>query len=212
MRKYLYIFCALLAWLVFSSRSCVPVSEQMISEKTVILEAKESIKSEFESDDLSQKSLRAFEEKARQKLIDFADYINIYFDESIDTIFKAQTHRMIRDLFVSDSVQINRTLFHKKDKGSILLIKFLEEKPSVGYQSIRFNFDSINIIEPLHRTDDYYFQGKLIFSSQIGISDSSNTAFIKQHDMEIDIIASKVHKTFGADTLQVWGVFLGDMK
>ena len=71
MRRFIYIFIGLLIYLVFSSRSCVPDTEK-ISEEVLVEQAMDSLKSEFASDDLPGRSLRAFEAKATEKLADFA--------------------------------------------------------------------------------------------------------------------------------------------
>jgi len=61
----------------------------------------------------------AFEIKAKQKLTDLADYLQIYADNSLDEAFREHARQMILDLFISDSVQVKIRI--KKDKEEINL-------------------------------------------------------------------------------------------
>ena len=83
MRKFLIISVFLLAFLLFSSKKCEsPEDENTTREEIAFKATLDSINHSFESDHLSDLTLRAFEVKAKQKLADFADYLQICFDKS----------------------------------------------------------------------------------------------------------------------------------
>ena len=213
MRKYLIIFGAILAYLTLSSKSCgSDEKDDAAKNETELTQSKASIKAEFESDDLSRKSLRAFEVKAKQKLVDFSDYLGIYSDKQMDESFKNQARQMIKELFISDSVRINTLLSNEKDEKSIAIGEFLISYSASGFNSMDFIFDSIEVAEPLRRTDDYNYKGRLSFSRRAKTFTDTDTVFTGPVRMEADIMVSKVYKQFGSDTLQVWGVFLGKIK
>jgi hypothetical protein len=75
-----------------------------------------------------------------------------------------------------------------------------------------FLFDSIKVARPFHRTDEFNYKGRLSFSRRIKASTASDTIFSGPDRMEADIYVSKVCKQFGTDTLQIWSVFLGNIK
>jgi len=212
MRKFLFIFGAILAYLLLCSKSCGSDEKDDTAKKEAELtKTKANIKNEFESDDLSKKSLRAFEVKAGQKLVDFSDYLDIYSDKQMDKSFKDQARQMIMDLFISDSVRINSLLLNEPDGKNIPLIEFLNLDPATGYNSIDFIFDSIQVATPLRRIDDLNYKGRLSFSRYLKAFSASDNVLSDPVRMEADIMVSKIYKPFGSDTLQIWSVFLGSI-
>jgi hypothetical protein len=213
MRKFLIIFCAILAYLALSSKSCgSDEKEEAANNKAEVAKTRVNIKNEFESDDLSRKSLKGFEAKARQDLVDFSDYLNICSDNQLDSLFRSQARQMILDMFVSDSIKISNRLLDKTELKNISLIEFLKPDPSSNYISMNFIFDSMKITEPLHRTDEFNYKGRLSFSRTMTARNAYDTVSTNPFGMEADIYASKVFKVFGEDTLRVWELFLGEIR
>ena len=213
MRKYLFIYGVILAYFLFSSKSCESTERKDSGmEETALAITRDSIRNEFESDDLSQKSLRAFEEKAKQKLVDFADYLSIYSDKSLDKAFKDQSQQMIIDLFISESTRV-KILPRGKMKEESLPVKQLFSLDFMSdYNSLEFIFDSIKISKPLYRTNDLCYTGSLNFSQQVKSFSSFDSSITVASARKVDIIATKVRKPFGSDTLQIWRVFLGKIE
>ncbi len=212
MRKFLFLFTAVLAYLVLSSRSCEgPEQEDAAAEEAPLAETREHIFNEFGSEDLSIASLQAFEVKAKQKLIDLGDYLHIYTVKSMDDSFKEQARQMILELFISDSVLIDPLLTDGPEGKYLILPEFIASVPVSGYHSIDFIFDSIEIANPLRRTDENSYTGTLTFSRYVKFCTTSDTAITGPATLEVEMTASKVNKAFGADTLQIWSVFLGNI-
>ncbi len=212
MRKYLYIFGACLAYVLLSSKSCDSDQEDnAVLQKNNIEKTKESIIAGFEAETLSDTSLRAFEIKAQQKLVDFGDYLGIYYDKTLDPTMKSQAGLMIKNLFVSDRVLIRSLSPNEKDKRNLSLAAFLSSDYFPGYNSIQIKIDSIVLTEPLHQSTGYVYSGSLKFHYLFKAYSSSDTISVSKHTMKVDIFAEKATKIFGADTLRVWGVLLGDM-
>jgi hypothetical protein len=213
MRKFLFLFGAILAYLLLCSKSCgSDEKSDSANQEAELTKTKVSIKNEFESDDLSKKSLRAFEVKAKQKLVDFSDYLRIFSDIELDTAFKMQARKMILDLFISDSILINSGLINYSDEKNLTISEFLRIDSSSVSNSIYFTIDSIEIAQPFRRIDDLNYRGRLSFLRLAKSSSTSSDYLVQPKKMEADIIAAKVSKPFGQDTLQVWGVFLGAIK
>jgi hypothetical protein len=213
MRKFLLIFAAIMAYLLLCSKSC-DSDEQVnaASKEAEVTKAKEAIKNEFESDELSRKSLRAFEAKAKQKLVDLADYLDIYTDKLIDESFKDQARQMILDLFISDSVLINNRLSGENDEIVLPVREFLKTELASVYTSADFMFDTLEIAAPLRRIDDLNYIGRLSFSRMVKMCNSTDTLIAGPGKLEAEIFVARVKKSFGSDTLLVWKVFLGEIK
>jgi len=212
MRKFIYIFCALLAYLVFSSRSCVPEAHREAMKKAQIKKEKQEIRDQFGSDRLSEETLIAFEEKARQKLIDLSDYLNIYFDDSMDESFRDLARLLIAELFINDSIHISKLLLQTKAMKSVSLKRFLNKRIATDYQPVYFVFDSILISNPLHRTRYGIYEGSITFNRQLiqlAIQGSPPPNDVR---LEVDLISQKVPKVFGSDTIHTWCLFLGEVK
>lgn len=213
MRTYLIISVSLLAFLLFSSKKCEsPEEENAVREEIAFKATLDSINMVFEADYLSEQTLRAFEEKSKQKLIDFADYLLIYTDKSLDETFRDHARRMIRDLFISDSVHINLKVSDEREKKNISINELLKMEPGPGESHMKFIFDSIDLSEPLHRVNDLNYKGSLKFSQQYEVTSVTNSPITCSVSKKVEIIATKVRKPFGGDTLQIWKVYLGNIR
>ena len=213
MKRYLFVFCALLAYLLFCSKSCEsPKSDSFENPELEIAKIKDSIKNEFESEDLTKTALQAFERKATEKLVDFSDFLNLYSDKEIDDTLKVQVRQIISELFISENVRMKISLSPEANKKGLKLSKFFMTEFTQDYDSIDFRIDSINALKPLRSRDDLCYSGILGFSLTINGFSSSAVNFKQTEALKIEMMVIKVEKTFGADTLNVWKVFLGNME
>lgn len=211
MRRFFYILTACLLYLLLSSESCNSNRHNsFIAHDAELTRAAEDLKNEFKSDELTEKSLDAFEVKAKQKLVDLSDYLTIYSAKSTDESFRTQARQMIRDLFASENVWINELLLNESDRKDILINDFLNQK--FGYNSMNLTFDSIQISEPFHKSKELNYAGSLRFSRSLKAMTSTDTLIAAPVRMEVEIFVSKVKKAFGNDTLLVWNVSLGNIQ
>ncbi|HAQ18646.1 MAG TPA: hypothetical protein DCR40_05340 [Prolixibacteraceae bacterium] len=210
MRKFSYILVVIIGYLLLSSKSCDSGQQNSAAmHETELMRDMEDLKNEFESDELTEKSLNAFEIKAKQKLVDLSDYLVIYTAKTIDESFRTQARQMIRDLFASENVRLNGLLLNESDRKGFLINDFLNKKS--GYNSIDLKFYSIRISESLHRINEMNYAGRLRFSRFLKAETSTDTLIIEPAKMEVEIFVSKVNKAFGNDTLQIWNVSLGNI-
>lgn len=213
MRKYVFVFGAILAYLLFCAKSCEsPESEDAGSQDEELAKIKDSIKGEFESDDLTKKTLRAFEVKAEEKLVDFIDYLNLYADQAMDETLKNQVRQMISELFVSEDIRIKMRLSPEANEKGLNLNELLMTDFARNYDSVVFRVDSIAVFKPLRPEDEISYSGILEFQQTVKSYSSSGNIFTNARKARIEIQALKVEKSFGSDTLQIWKVFLGNLE
>ena len=213
MKRYLVITCSVLAFLLFCSKSCEkPENENAARDEIAFKATLDSINNSFQSDHLSEQTLRAFETKAKQKLADFADYLQIYTDDSLDESFKDHTRQMILDLFISDSVHIKIRISNEEKENNLTLKEFCKMDFPSGKNSMEFIFDSIDLSEPLHSVNKITYIGGLKFSQRYELPSPPSSEVYYQVNKEVDIIAARVRKKFGSDTLKIWQVYLGDIR
>ena len=211
MTKYLKISTIILVLFVIYAPSCV--DEQTIAnrEEAILVETKNNIRAEFETDYLTGASLFAYETTAKQKLSDFVDYLQILADTSLDVSFRAKAGEMIKNTFLSENVSIQ--FAQQKDVLSgeynvLLLIKNgLENKLSLP----PFSIDSIIVDEPLHRTGNQSYAGALTFSQNFTLPRQPGQ-ILNSVSRSADVYLMKEYKIFGADTLKIWSVRLGEIR
>ena len=211
MRKYLYLLLAVVGYITLCSRSCSEQGQsQAVSGENMLIKEKNDIKTEFESAYLSGNSLKAFESKAKQKLTDLSDYLNILSNPAMDSSFKALSGKMIIDLFNADSIRITDLITNKKDGEKFSVTELLRRTSQFG--AAKIIFDSIKVIEPLHAVSGDRYTGRLAFSRkyQRGISNNSISSYSIPGSADFSV--EKIKKSFGGDTLQVWNVKLGTIQ
>ncbi len=211
MRRYFYLLVAILGYLLLSSKSCSNRREENTATKEENLNTeKTAIKNEFTSEYLAGESLKAFESKAKQKLIEYSDYYNLLSNSQLTDSFRNQTKQMMKELFVNDATQISNNSRHFKAQTSFASIASKGSILPSGTSTLRL--DSIEVSESLHLLSDHLYKGELSFVSQFRSGTSGNTTQTPGIAMKAEFFVVKISKTFGSDTLQVWNVSLGGFK
>lgn len=212
MRKWIYIFVTLLLYLGLSSDSCDSGHQDDAAlQKTKLQKTRELIRNEAESPTLSEQSLRAYEETAKHKLTDFGDFLSIYYDQNIDSAMKNQAGNMIVKLFSSEEITIPPFIPGVNWTGNPTLTDLFKNGNISEYNSTKILIDSMAVKEPLRYSGESLYQGTLTFRTRVISYSSSDSLISERVKMEAKMLAKKVEKTFGSETLRVWGVFLGNM-
>lgn len=188
MKRYLVVPLALLAFILFSARSCVEEHEsEWLTPEEAYAGAMDSVQDLFGAESLDEASLVAFTEKAKQKLADWADLMNMAADTSLDTAFRTQAWDMV-DVLFSPGV--------------------MHPVPDPG---IRIHVDSIRITEPLQASGRETYTGLLGFTEKrSGLSlQGLDETFSRERTAEI--WAGKSITVIGSDTLEIWKVYLGEL-
>lgn len=208
MRKFLYIVTAILCYVTLCSKSCNEGGQNgELQQEEKLINEKAEIKSEFASGRILEKSLEAFEMKAVQKLTDLSDYLNILADSSIDNSFREQSRLMTMNLFISDTIRVNRRLLFERDKSSVRIYDFINSEVPIVSKNIAF--DSIRVTEQLHFTSDYSYRGRLAFSRRIRSVTNKDTIWSPSAPMQVEFFVSKIGKSFGNEVLKVWNLSFG---
>jgi hypothetical protein len=156
----------------------------------------ETVSEAFTSESLSDDNLEAFEFKAVEKLMDYADYMGIIYGNDYAESFRGQARRNITDYFsVREYAEtaLNYT------------------GVSASYDSHHFYIDSVEIIDPLQRETDTRYTGSMGYVERIRASNQSDTTLISHSRKTIGIILQMDYKDFGENSLLVWEVLLGEI-
>jgi hypothetical protein len=215
-RKFIYIVLIAFGYIILTSKSCG--SDMDHDEKARLQEDQNfmlrEMKDDFESEYLLEDRLVAYGEKAKQKLVDFTDYLNLYSCKDLDTLFKQQVRDMIYRLFYNKNAVVQLTIVpeNRAWNNNKSLTGLLNSIDTSTYKKIEFVITDLKTVEPLRMENTDHYAGKIECGFRIsGISKSDTTLLYEKHN-EVRIIAAKTGKQFGADTaLLIWQVFLNEI-
>jgi hypothetical protein len=162
----------------------------------------EEIESDFINDQLSTESLKAFEKKAEQKIMDLNDYLNIYADPKGSEEFRIQAREMIGKFFMADDdieLYFNK-LGLAEDTADIILVN------ATDGDWIESGIVSVTTENNFSRISPSEYAGTTLIKQQIINKKSGLTEEIH---LSIRTNIKKTNTKFGNDTLEVWKVFLG---
>lgn len=212
MKRISYISILILIWLSCGARSCTDDnSMQEPGEEKILTTSRDSIKQAFEVYSPSDLLLRVYEATAKQKLTDFADYLKIATDSSLDKTFRQQAVEMAKKLFISREVSMRSwsKAYPGDDLNTLekLLNRSLLKGMSCWVKPVR-----IDVNTQLTRRNDTTFVGTLSFYEICIPFDKPDLQESLPGIYLIDIYALKKEKSFGKETLRIWEVYLGDIK
>ncbi len=182
-----------------------------INEANALAASRDSIRKVFEVYHPDEDLLRAYEETARQKLSDFADYLKIISDTSLNIIFREHAAEMANRLFENVDADIRHwaETYSENDISTLkeLLAKSLSEGLTFWIQP-----EQINVAEPLTARNDSTYSGKLSFYQKCIPFDVRKPTQPILPMKSINIHVIKKIKSFGDESLIVWEVYLGNFK
>jgi len=206
-----YIWILIVIYIVCSARTCNESEEATeVQKEEYTMNLMNSVKHVFTSDSLSDHLLRAYEITATEKLTDFADYIKIISDTTLDLRFRQHAAELVRDLFISDEIDLSGWSKSYPEPGLNILEHLLSYSLSEG---VLFWIKpiNINIIKPFTSINDSTFTGNLSFINKCVPLSSRDTSEIESVELVIDIYLVKKVRSFGKDQISVWNVYLGDI-
>ncbi len=179
-------------------------------EQEFIINLKDSIKHVFMADSVPDHLLKAYEITSEEKLYNFADYLKIISDTTLDLKFRQQAAELVRDLFVSSEIELHSWSSIYPVTGlntlELLLSHNLTEGMSCWIQPVQ-----INVITPFSRESDSTFTGTLSFYQNCISFNNPDTSENLSKMILIDTYIIKRLKSFGKEQIRVWEVYLGDI-
>ncbi len=212
MKLLKYIWILIIIYLACTARTCVEDEDAAaFREEKSVIAAKDSIRLVFTSDSVSYLSLRSYELTAAEKLIDFADYLKISADTTLDTEFRRHALEMAGSQFITKDA-IMEDWYHgcpintdkaRETKGSVLALL------NTDYWAMPEKIETIN---PLIMQNDSTYKGRLSFYQKwLSFSGYQNPANISG-PLTIDFYLIKTMKYFGGQQLRVWDIYLGNIE
>jgi hypothetical protein len=211
MNRISSILILIMIWLACSSRTCT--EDRNMNDKTdadALSASKDSIRKAFEVDRPGDDLIRAYEVAAKQKLSDFADYLKIVSDTSLNQKFREQAAEMVKRLFVNGDTDVRNWATVYSENNISTLNELLAKGLSKGF-SLWIQPDMINLEAPLTARDDSTYTGRLSFYQRCLPFDIRKSASQLSKMASIEIYVIRKVKSFGNESLNVWEVYLGSM-
>lgn len=207
-----YIWILIVFYILCSARTCnedEEATEKQNEQYTINL--MNSVKDVFASDSISDHLLRAYEVTAAGKLIDFADYMKIISDTTLDLRFRQQATQLVRDLFISDEIELSplSNAYPLKDINTLNQLLTISLSEGIPYWIKPVQID---INKPFSVLNDSTFSGNLSFDYLSIYFISQDTLEIPSGTMLIEIYLMKKTRSFGKEQFRVWEVYLGEIK
>ena len=210
MKRISQICILILLYLICSGRGCkddlAPKEEKKAND---ILVMRDSIMGLFEVEMPGERDLRSFEVTAQQKLIDFADFLKIISDTSLDNRFRQQAFDMAIKLFITKENRIETWCRIYSSPGTNTAEQFLN-KSLLNGSPLWAEPARISVSKPLTWVSDSVFAGSLIFYQRcMPYNDHIKVDTIIK-PLLLSVYAVRRLKSFGMEQTKVWEVFLGD--
>lgn len=161
----------------------------------------EELDEQFTSEQLSKARLTAMEARARQKLQDFIDYLNIIANPTLDSTFRKEAVQQAERLFVDPQAKVNLSSDSQATEAPTVH-RWLEALRRAN-EPQSFVTDEPVVIQPLTADEDYQYRGTLAFTL---LANATPT------DRQADVLVKKVYKEFGREKEWVWEMFLEDIR
>ena len=168
------------------------------SEEATIMSGE--LEAQFTSDHLTEDRLSALEQRAQQKLLDFADYVSLLSDSSLDSTFLTQAEEQARQLFMPPEARI---VLAEED---FLISDFFREIQQ-SKDAFPYVVQNIRVTKSLQPSSSEQYAGKISFSQPVTVNGREIT-----YEREAEIRVKKVDKQFGSEQKKVWEVFLGTIE
>jgi len=212
MRWTKYIWILIVIYIVCSARTCNENEEATENQKEqYTMNLMNSVRNVFTSDSLSDYFLRAYEMTAIEKLNDFADYMKIISDTTLDLRIRKHTAELARGLFLNDEIDLSGWSKSWPEPGLNIPDNLISYSLSDGVSFYNRPME-INLIKPFTSINDSTFTGDLSFNYKSFSLSGQDTSGIVSGELVIDIYLVKKLRYFGKDQIKVWDVYLGDIK
>lgn len=192
-RIFFYVAFAILASPLFS---------QSISHEQLV--------SDFTSEALTEEKLAVFDQRAIQKLKDYANYIEIISTGTYNNAFRKQAVDMALELFSDLNVMISDSLIEINKEKKININDFFLRLLKTKFQKVTVSISDIQLSEPLKKTDPANYSGTISFKETVSLFNTeTKPEKVRTYQRKALIVLKKVQKDFGSKKKIIWEVMLG---
>ena len=191
--KYTMIICITLL-----SGSCAISKKE--NDRFDKIDAGQIMSNTLTNDSVSQESLRHFEDRAIQKLVDFYDYLNILGHDNFNEDIMDEVRFSAEKLFFYAEEVIDPFMIRHQELP-VKSIRLLLTENSGENPLPEMEILNVEIIDKLQRNEHGFYVGELSFD----IKSNTDAVIVSKQGV---FSLRKIDKKFGSETIKVWEVFL----
>ena len=208
--KPITLFLLFAGYVLCTADKCESVDEANTRKQETLHARLDTIAQNLQSKELTVSARIAFEQKARQKLSDYADYLTLFSDRSLDARFRETVWQLLNTLYADTATILTIRTDSSGLSQSIALNTLPEIIPAQGFEAIMLRIGSVKVAEPLLARDQAGPQGRLEYDQQwYGVS-HDDTISLGSTVAQSLFYAKKIEKQIGNTSVMTWQVFLGD--
>lgn len=211
MKKHIPIILSVSVLVLFiRANGCSEGENEQRTSHRVILTTEEQLTTSVGSKDLSAFTLQTMNEQAILKFSDAMDYLRLTQDTMIDESIRGEAATAFHESFASDSCSLD---FPGEVTG--LIRNVLPTANRTGNQKLFFivpEIDTCRIIQPLQKTADLVYSGKILVRFKSAHNRRQNTSATGNLERTLAFYASQRPKNIGGKNYENWTLSLGSLK
>lgn len=190
--------------------SCSDQDSGSADDESRLNQSIDSISETFGSSILDDWEFDVFERKAKQKLADFADYLNVLSDTTIDMVFREKSGELIRKMFISKDVVLHLSRPQETDGVDYHPDQLVSAGLSNKLDFYSCALDSVSMNHPFKKINSFEYITKFNFdlNARKGKSNSIPT-FTRIKNIQVFLLNET--KVIGNHRISTWNVKLGDI-
>lgn len=169
----------------------------------------------FSQDLLDAPSMEEFSERALDKAKELGLYISTIGQKEEEPSKKREAIRLALKLFLNDG-EANYMQVSSKNtnsKNSYLVNEYLRRLQRLKYDRVEIKWFDVHRVTELKKGRDGNYYGTItVYQKFIGYNAEGLVAYEDVTQKNIEVVLKKTTKTVGAESVEVWGVFLGDIE
>lgn len=169
------------------------------------------VQRDFESTRLGTKNLEAFEHRAKQKIKDFVDYVNLIANQDYDLELRKHAAEMTKDLFANQQVMVKTHWLSGNRLKGYKLKDFIRTVETLEATELSITLTDIKLTKALNPIEKEY-RGSFLAQQTLSLKNKGKTQKVSSYkDVEIEIVLKQVSKKFGDQEQKIWELFLGNI-
>ncbi len=171
-----------------------------------------NLENDFSKSTLGAENVAAFEVRAKQKVVDFCNYIQLISNKNFDEKLRLHSQKSALKLFNSNQCVVNDSLITGND-SLILVSDFFDAIFETEHQQIVGQASNIVLEDELTLTETGDYAGTITYTQTLTCYDEEgNVINTIVENKIVGVILSRKTKSFGATDKMIWVVNLCDIQ
>lgn len=170
-----------------------------------------TLENEFSKEVLTSENLAAFEFRAKQKVIDFCNYIQLISSKEYDESFREYAKNSAGELFYSNTCLIQDSLING-GTNSLKIEDYLTKVYQSEYHQILCEASNLVLAEKLKQISPDHFTGVISYIQTTRcLTDKGEITYSSRKNKTVGVSLSRQYKAFGSTQKLIWVVSLCDV-